>query len=81
MFTAENLVRQGKISIEQYHARIDDYHRIISAPRRVGGILIFKNCTLATARINYNATGECSITHAEMAELERIFTATCGYAI
>ena len=81
MFTAEDLVRRGVISVEHYEARIDDYQRIMSAPRRLGGILIFKNCTLATARINYNASDECQITHAEMAELERIFTAPCGYAL
>ncbi|MEI8374898.1 MAG: hypothetical protein WCJ35_18905 [Planctomycetota bacterium] len=81
MFTAKDLFRRGVISAKQYDARIDDYHRVISAPRRVGGMLIFKNCTLATARINYNATNESSITHAEMAELERIFTSTCGYAV
>ena len=79
MFTAEDLFRRGVISAEQYDARLQDYHGIMSAPRRLGGILVFKNCTLATARINYNATDECSITHAEMAELERIFTAPCGY--
>ena len=81
MFTAEDLVRRGVISTEHSNARMDDYHRIISAPRRLGGILIFKNCELATARINYNARDECSITHAEMAELEQIFSAPCGYAL
>jgi hypothetical protein len=81
MFTAEDLVRRGLISAQQYDARLRDYHRILSAPKRLGGILVFKNCTLATARINYNATDECSISHAEMAELERVFAAPCGYAL
>jgi hypothetical protein len=60
---------------------MDDYQRVISAPKQVGGILIFKNCTLTTVRINDNALDKCSITDAEMAELERILSAPCGYAV
>ena len=81
MFTAEDLVRRGLTSVEQYDARIRDYRRIIAAPRRLAASWLFKNCALAAARVNYNAMDECSITHAEMAELERIFTAPCGYAL
>ena len=81
MFAIDDLLRREVISAEERGARIRDYQRIMSAPRRLGGVLIFKNCTLATARINYNAHDECAITHAEMAELERIFTAPCGYAL
>jgi hypothetical protein len=81
MFTAEDLVWHHVISAEERDARMNDYQRIISAPRRLGGILIFKNCQLATARINYNALDECSITHAEMADFERIFSVPCAYAL
>lgn len=61
--------------------RMERWYDIIAAPRRLGGILLFKNCTLKMARINYNARETWSITHAEMVELERTFTAPCGYAL
>jgi hypothetical protein len=80
-FTIQDLARRGVLSPEEYENRRRDYHRIMSAPRRLGGIVVFKNCKLATARINYNALDECAVTHAEMAELERIFAVPCSYAI
>ena len=47
---------------KQYEKIMDNYVSVISAPRQLGGILIFKNCKLATARINYNALrgADCS---------------------
>jgi hypothetical protein len=79
-FTASELLKHGVISTDEYDARMNDWTNIIAAPRRLGGILLFKDCTLKTARVNYNSHEACSITHAEMAELERVFRTPCGYA-
>ncbi|HUT91333.1 MAG TPA: hypothetical protein VMY37_17675 [Thermoguttaceae bacterium] len=80
-FTASELCRSGEITVEDYDSRMADYTRIMSAPRRLGGILVFRNCELLGARVNYNARQECRITHAEMAELERLLSRAATYSV
>lgn len=55
--------------------------KMLEAPRQVSGILLFHGCTLGHARINYNATDQCRISHSEMAIVEGILAqppAYCG---
>jgi len=50
----------------------NNYNDLLRAPRCLSGVILFDDLKLVTARINYNARNKCSITHAEMAELERL---------
>ena len=71
-FTAKDLVRQDVLTVEQHDDRMSLYSDILASPRRLGGVMLFDGFKLTTTRINYNARDECSLTHAEMAELERL---------
>jgi hypothetical protein len=54
---------------------LDDHFReILAAPSRVGAVMVFQGSEFTSARINYNARPACAISHAEMAELERLFS-------
>jgi len=71
-FTLADLCQKKRITVDEYDERMRQFGDIAAAPRRLGGVMLFDGFTLATARINYNARDECSLTHAEMAELERL---------
>lgn len=45
---------------------------LINAPRKIGGILLFDDCTLKKARVNYSAKEECKLSHNEMSIIENI---------
>ncbi len=48
------------------------FNEILRAPRKLGGILLFQGCSLRHSRINYNAYDACKISHAEMADIEKL---------
>jgi hypothetical protein len=47
---------------------------LVNAPRRLGGMLLFDECRLSSARLNYNAHRACRVTHSEIARLEEWLT-------
>jgi len=69
-FRAKELMRNNKMQPQWY---CDHSHEVIAAPRRLGGILLFDGCRLMRSRVNYNSNAECSITHREIADIERLF--------
>ncbi len=69
-FTANELIYKKELDFNKYN---EIFHKIISAPRKIGGILLFNRCLLKEARINYNAHKGCRISHNEMAQLEECF--------
>ena len=71
-FTLDNLCENKRITEEEYDKLMDNFNDIATASRRLGGIVLFDGFKLKKARINYNARDKCSLTHAEMAELERL---------
>lgn len=71
VFMADELVQKGQLTPDQYDERMDNISAIRTAPRRLGGIMLFDHFK-TSARINYNADGKCSLKHTEMAELERL---------
>jgi len=75
-FRAGELISQRKITVDWY---CENSNAVLSAPRRLGGILMFDETRLAGARVNYNARNECAIRHSEMAELERLLSTPASY--
>jgi hypothetical protein len=75
-FTANELIAQGKMNVEWY---CENSSRVLEAPRRLAGALAFNNSRLAGARVNYNAWEKCTMSHADMAELERLLTGSAKY--
>ena len=71
-FTLADLCEKKRITVDEYDERMRQFGDIAAAPRRLGGLMLFDGFRLATARINYNARDECSLTHTEIAELERL---------
>lgn len=69
-FTAKELMNSKKLDFAKYDENFD---KIISAPRRIGAILLFNKCSLKEARVNYNAHKECKISHKEIAQIETGF--------
>ncbi len=75
-FTANNLIASGKMAGDWYCEHSSD---VLAAPRRLGGAMLFDGTTFAKARLNYNAHASSTVTHAEMAELERMLSRPCNY--
>lgn len=69
-FTAKELMNSKKLDFAKYD---ENFHKIISAPRKIGAILLFNNCSLKESRVNYNAHKECKISHKEIAQIEAGF--------
>ncbi len=69
-FTAQERIQKGSLSRDDY---IRNWSDLISAPRRLGGIILFDNCAFSRSRVNYNVDPACAVSHAEIAELERLF--------
>lgn len=68
-FTARDLHRKSRLDLERYH---QDFHEIVAAPRKIGGILLFEACSLKASRVNYNTKERCSLSHHEIARLEKL---------
>jgi len=77
-YRANELVAQGIMTVEWY---CENSHRVLEAPRRLGGALLFDNSSLAAGRVNYSASEKCRISHAEMAELERLLACPAKYFV
>ena len=75
-FTANSLIAANKMNVDWY---CDNSNKVLAAPRRLGGAVLFDGATFARGRLNYNAHDECVVSHAEMAELERIMSQPCRY--
>ncbi len=70
MLTANGLIASGKMNVDFFIERFSD---IISAPRKLSGILLFDDKALVDARVNYNADDASRISHREIAALEDLF--------
>ena len=55
-------------------------HKLLRAPRRISGILLFNGCSLKASRLNYNATNACQMNHDEIARLEKVFRLVPSWA-
>lgn len=66
------------ISLQTYllhdERRRSQFSELIAAPTQISGVLLFDNCKLAQARINYNAHDACRISHEVMALFEKVFS-------
>ena len=53
----------------------ENLNKVISAPRKLSGVIIFNGCNgdIIESRINYNVNKENKISQKEMAEIEEIF--------
>jgi hypothetical protein len=69
-FTAKDLIRRSKMTVDFY---CDKSSEIMSAPRRLAGILLFDGGNLVGSRVNYNSHDECKVSHREMVSLEDLF--------
>jgi len=75
-FEMNRLIEADNMSTDNFAER---FERLVDMPRRVSGFVLFENCALFKARMNYNSLDSCSITHAEMAELENAFRESPSY--
>lgn len=75
----EGLRARGEISLDEHLKRIENFGAVVSARRRLSGIVPFDDFRLTEARINYNAQKECLLTHAQMAELESLLSNAPAY--
>ncbi len=72
-FMAKELIDKSRLDGQSY-AR--NFNALLRAPAKLGGALLFDDCSLKRGRINYNAQATCRLTHREMAELETILGAS-----
>jgi hypothetical protein len=75
-FTADDLHQRALLSLDTY---CNNFHEIVAAPRKLGGILLFDGCSLTTARANYNAEVRHMLYHHEIARLEKLFECPPNY--
>jgi len=66
-FAAKDLQTRGRLAVDRY---AQDLPELIAAARGLGGILLFNECGLDRARLNYNARSACRLSHREMSDLE-----------
>lgn len=71
---ARYLVEAGRLDAG---AECATSNELIALPRRISGVLMFNRGRLVDSRLNYHANRRLS--HAEMAELEALFTDTPAY--
>lgn len=69
-FTVNDLMAKGKMTVDSY---CNNSNKILSAPRKLSGVLLFDDCQLVSSRVNYNALEACRMSHREMVELEALF--------
>lgn len=68
-FYANELSSKGLLDLSNYQQL---FHEIVSAPRKLGGVLLFDRCSLKCSRVNYNANPSCKLSHPEIAQLEEL---------
>ena len=68
-FYARELISKGSLSQDYFD---ENRHKIISAPQKISGIIIFNQFKKIQARINYNASDKHKISHSLMSDLEKI---------
>lgn len=68
-FTAKDPHRKSQLDLNRYYK---DFDKIVAAPRKIGGILLFEACSFRASRVNYNAYKRCSLSHHEIARLEKL---------
>jgi hypothetical protein len=75
-FTAEELRNNGKLTFDRYQ---ENYQQLLTAPRLLGGIFLFEQCSPIGLRLNYNANSDNKLTHREAATLEQLFGGMPGW--
>jgi hypothetical protein len=75
-YKADELRQKGQLTVDVITARMDD---AFAALRRLSGILLFDGCRLRGARVNYNADEACRVSHAEITQLEQLFSRSSSY--
>ncbi len=75
-FTAKDLQSKSRLDLSKYR---EDFHEILAAPRKIGGILLFEACSWKVSRVNYNAKERCSLSHHEIARFERLLEAPASW--
>lgn len=68
-FMANELITQSRLASESYSMNLN---KLLAAPRKLGGAMLFDDCSLKAARRNYNARKECQLPHRDLAELETL---------
>lgn len=68
-FEAKRLHGKSRLDLNRYYK---DFRKIVAAPRKIGGILLFEACSFRASRVNYNAYKRCSLSHHEIARLEKL---------
>lgn len=79
LFASQPTGDKSPISLEAFlrcqpNNSTDVLEELLAAPSKISGILLFQGCKLGEARINYNATKEFRLSHAEMALFEKLFS-------
>jgi len=69
-FTTKDLHRKSRLDLNRY---CKDFRKIVAAPKKIGGILLFEACSFRASRVNYNAYKKCRLSHHEIARLEKLF--------
>lgn len=68
---ASNLIGAGELASEEY---IKWHTELMAAPMKISAIVVFERYTFSFSRINYNALSSCVLTHADMAQLDELFS-------
>jgi hypothetical protein len=68
-FTAKDLHGKSRLDLNRY---CKDFRKIVAAPRKIGGILLFQGCSLKASRVNYNANERYNLSHHQIARLEKL---------
>ena len=76
LFARQPSQNTSLISLEAYlrhnrRVQAGDVAKLLSAPSQISGLLLFHQCRLKVARINYNARASYRLTHEEMACFEK----------
>lgn len=72
-FTANDMISKKKIDATRY---CEDFQAIITSLQKISAILLFQGCSFRSARINYNTSQACKISHQEVIMFEQLFQTT-----
>jgi hypothetical protein len=76
---ADELIKQSERKKEEHGEckfTVDEYFKrrreLLMAPAKISAIAVFERYSFSFGRMNYNALPSCVLTHAEMAELDKL---------
>jgi hypothetical protein len=75
-FRVKELISQKLMTVDWY---CENSSRVLGAPQRLGGALLFDSSKLSSARINYAASDDSLVSHGAMADLENLFSGHASY--